>query len=131
MNRYRCTTTIVLALLVGAWVGAGRAGGGGGGAGGAPAAAAPPTQEELMAAAAARQKDLRDKQMTGLAACVVAVFVVAGVSWWLNIHNKTRKRETLLQRQQARQEADLQKQVLQECDLPTLPVPSEPPAGDW
>jgi hypothetical protein len=120
MNRYRCTTAIVFALLLlGAWAWTGKA----------SADDGPATHEEL--AAAAKQNELRDKQLTGLAACVIAVFTVAGVTWLLNAHNKARKREALLQRQQARQEADLQKQALQECDLPTLPVQSEPSASYW
>jgi hypothetical protein len=120
MNRYRCAAAIFLALLVGAGVGAGRASADDGSA-----------DKEALTPAALKQKEMRDKQMKGLAVCVIAVFIITGVSWALNAYNKTRKRETLLERQQARQEAHLQKQGLQECELPTLPVQSEPPAGYW
>jgi hypothetical protein len=121
MNWYRCITAILLALLLAAWAWPGRA----------SAQDGPTAEEETLSPAELKQKEMRDKQMKGLAVCVVAVFIITGVSWALNAYNKARKREALLERQQARQQADLQQQVLQQCDLPTLPVQSEPPSSYW
>jgi hypothetical protein len=112
---------MLLALLVGAWLAAGRASADDG-----------PAAEEEATPAAVKQKERQDRQMKGLAVCVVAVFIITGVFWGLNRYNKERKRLVLLQRKQEREEAALREQVLQECDLPSQPaVPSEPPAGDW
>jgi hypothetical protein len=110
-----------LALLVGAWVWTGTA----------SADDAPPTQEELAATAAAKKKEMRDKQLTGLAVCVIAAFTVAGVTWVLSAHNRARKREAIQKHQQAVQEAGLRQQMMEEHKLPTRPVSSEPPASDW
>jgi hypothetical protein len=119
MNRHKCTIVIVLALLLVAWAWTGKT----------PADGGPAV--EAQSPATLRQKEMHDRQMKGLAVCVVAVFIISGVSWGLNLYNKQRKRKALLERKQARDDAELRQQVLQYYDLPALPAPSEPPAGYW
>src|SRR5437763_142115 len=105
MKRYGCTTAMVLALLVGAWLAAGRAYADDG-----------PAEGEELSPAALKQQEMRDRQMKGLAVCVVAVLIITGVSWGLNAYNKTRKREALIERQQVRQEESLRQRLLDDCD---------------
>jgi hypothetical protein len=118
MKRNRCTIVLLLALLAGAWICL-------------PAVGADGetlTAEEKAEQSGKRQEDLHDKQMKGLAACVVGVIFVSLLFWSLNIYNKNRKRKALLERQEAA--------PVDEMPMPYTPIvqetlPSEPPAADW
>jgi hypothetical protein len=119
MKRHRCTIVLVLASLVGAgaWTPA------------AWAEDAPLTAEEKEELAAKRKEELHDKQIKGLGACVLAAIFASVLFYALNIYNKAKKQKALLERQEAVPEDRI---PLPYSHSPEpLPLPSEPPAGDW
>jgi hypothetical protein len=119
MKRYLCTRTVVLAVLLGAWVGT------------APAWADEEfeTREQAAAAQAAkRQEELHDKQMKGLGACIAAAILVSLLFWGLNVYNKVRKQKLELERKEAQAAED---RIPIPYTPPATPLPLEPPPSDW
>jgi len=119
MKRQRCTIVLLLASLVGAaaWTPT------------ACAQDAPLTTEEKEELAAKRKEEWHDKQIKGLGACVLAAIFASVLFWALNIYNKAKKQKVLLERKDAVPEESIP--IPYSHSPEPLPLPSEPPAGDW
>jgi hypothetical protein len=88
--------------------------------------------DEAAELTARKKDDLYNKQLKGLAACVLAVFCVSVVFWALSTYNKSKKRDAAIARKQALQEGNLWQQTAAPVgDPPPMDMPLEPPPSDW